>query len=72
MTINDNLSGTPSYTPSSAYAAQAAVAAVNKTCEDGRPIQDIFCDDGGTAKIVTGVTEIGEGVAGFPHVEAEA
>src|ERR1700732_4651721 len=51
MTISDQTSGTTSYASAVdiPYGANAAAAAVNKTCEDGRRIQIINCNDNQTA-----------------------
>src|ERR1700736_5368683 len=49
MTIFNTTPGATTYLPAGKYGSKAAASAVNKTCEDGRPIQVINCNDNGTA-----------------------
>src|SRR5271170_4377586 len=55
LTVGDSTpSASPFYQPGVQNAAAAAQHAINKTCEDGRKVTDIFCNNsGGTAGDVT-------------------
>ena len=49
MTIGSFTPGVPTALPDIEYGANAATVAVNKTCEDGRPIRLIACNNNSTA-----------------------